>query len=135
MLENLKRKLTQFMQGRYGSDDLNRFLMYFILGLIIVNLFAKNTLFNMLTLALIIYLYFRMLSRNISKRYSENQWFLEKTAGVRAWFQKTWRNLSQLKDYHVYKCPGCGQKIRVPRGKGRIAIRCPKCGHEFIKNS
>ena len=135
MLENLRRKLQQFMQGRYGIDQLNRVLLYVSLGLIILTFFIHNTVLSFITTVSLVYLYFRMLSRNIQARYRENQWFLEKTEGVRAWIGRQKNHLIQQKDYHIYKCPGCGQKVRVPRGAGKIIVRCPKCGHEFMKRS
>ncbi len=135
MFENLRQKLYQFMQGRYGMDDLNRTLMYVTIALILVQLFVHNNVLNVITLILIVLVYFRMLSRNITKRYQENRLFLEKTSGLRDRWAKLKYELSQRKQYHIYKCPACGQKIRVPRGKGKIAITCRKCGNEFVKNS
>ena len=88
-----------------------------------------------LALVLIGYCYFRMFSRNISGRNEENQKYLSWTAGIRRSFTQTKNRIVQSKDYHIYKCPACGQKIRIPRGKGKICITCPKCRHEFEKRS
>ena len=65
----------------------------------------------------------------------ENQWYLKREMKVRSLFLKKKKELGQRKEYHIYKCPKCKQKIRVPRGKGRIAISCRKCGNEFIRKS
>ena len=64
---------------------------------------------------------FRMYSRNIEARRRENAAFL--------------RFFSRLTDkqYRYFRCPGCRQVVRVPRGKGKINIRCPKCSRQFIK--
>ena len=75
------------------------------------------------------------LSRNISKRYEENQKFLQLRDKFLGRFSNISSNLSQFKDYHIYKCPRCNQKIRIPRGKGHIMVRCPRCGYEFHKKS
>ncbi len=76
-----------------------------------------------------------MFSRNVRKRYDENVRFLNKTAKIRGFFKSQKNLMAQRKDYHIYTCPGCKQKIRIPRGKGKIEIRCPKCGTTFIKKS
>ncbi len=130
----MREKLQRFMWGRYGSDRLNQFLMIAALVCLVISFFGGN-LFYLFALALMVYVYFRMFSRNIAKRSAENQWYLKKEMKVRGFFQKKKREWKQLKEYHIYRCPNCRQKIRVPRGKGRIAIRCRKCGTEFIKKS
>ena len=61
--------------------------------------------------------------------------YVKKEMKVKGALQKKIREIKQLKEYHIYKCPNCKQKLRVPRGRGRIAIRCRKCGTEFIKKS
>ena len=84
---------------------------------------------------MIIYCYFRMFSRNVSKRYAENEAFLAGVYKIRNFFRSQKGLWKQRKVYHIYKCPGCRQKIRIPKGKGKIEIRCPKCGTTFIKKS
>lgn len=130
----MREKLQRFMWGRYGSDQLNRFLMILVLVLLVLSMIFRGP-FYFLALATLIYSYFRMFSRNIAKRSAENQWYLRKSMKARGFFQKKKRELSQLKQYHIYRCPNCKQKIRVPRGRGRIAITCRKCGTEFVKKS
>ena len=127
------------MAGRYGNDKLNQFMMAVFLGCAVLNLFVRNayvsTVLNSWECLLILLVYIRMFSRNISKRYAENQKYLALENRLRRfWGQKRYL-MQQRKEYHIYKCPGCKQKIRIPRGKGKISIRCPKCGEEFIKNS
>lgn len=122
------------MWGRYGNDNLNQVLMFFAMACLVISLFFRGP-FYLLALIAMVYAYFRMFSRNIAKRSAENQLFLHKTAKLRSWIQKKKRELGQHKQYHIYKCPNCKQKIRVPRGRGRIAITCRKCGTEFIKKS
>jgi DNA-directed RNA polymerase subunit RPC12/RpoP len=134
----VREKFMRFMQGRYGSygaDSLNRFLLAGALVAMIVSLFTRWNVLYGIALAALIYSYFRMLSRNYTRRYAENQVFLKYTMGIRRFFTKQKNVMSQRKTHHIYKCPGCKQKIRVPKGKGKIAVRCPKCGMEFIKKS
>ena len=90
---------------------------------------------RVLELAGIVFLYFRMFSRNISKRYQENQAFLRMSFRVREPLKKWQFRFRESRQYHIYKCPSCGQKIRIPRGRGRVSIHCPKCGTDFIKKS
>ena len=135
----MKEKFLRFMQGRYGLDQFSKALL--IGGLIVVLLssfFAggrAGSLFYLLGWAAIIYCYFRIFSKNITKRYAENQKYLAKTYKLRSFFYKQKELMKQRKVYHIYKCPGCKQKIRIPKGKGKIEIRCPKCGTTFIKKS
>ena len=135
----MKEKIGRFMAGRYGNDKLNQFMMAVFLGCAVLNLFVRNayvsTVLNSWECLLILLVYIRMFSRNISKRYAENQKYLALENRLRRFFGQTRYLMQQRKEYHIYKCPGCKQKIRIPRGKGKISIRCPKCGEEFIKNS
>ncbi len=131
----MREKLIRFMQGRYGMDYLGRFTIILGLTAIILSMFIDSAILSILAWACIIYAYFRMFSRNIYKRSSENQAFLTKTYKIRCFFARQKNMMAQRKTHHIYKCPTCKQKIRVPRGKGRIEIRCPKCNTTFIKKS
>lgn len=142
MFDRFRYKFAEFMRGRYGVDQFGRFLSALTVILILINLFVPSRLLWWIIVLLIIYLYFRMFSRNIAKRYAENQRYLAYSSRVRGFFRDFKGSITHLKEnreknkgYHVYKCPRCGQKIRIPRGKGHIMVRCPKCGFEFHKKS
>ena len=123
------------MYGRYGVDFMGKSLVAIAFIMIIMANIFDSRLFSMLSWVCLIYAYFRIFSRNIYKRAAENQAFLKKTAKIRGWFYKQNSMMAQRKTHRIFKCPTCRQKIRVPKGKGRIEIRCPKCNTKFIKNS
>lgn len=135
MKNNWKNKMMQFMQGRYGADQMGQMLSAVSMVFLIISLFSRNQAWFLLALIGIVYNYFRMFSKNISKRYAENQKYLTMTAGIRRKLASWKSQLAQRKMYHIYRCPGCKQKIRVPRGRGKIEIRCPKCNTRFVKKS
>ena len=129
--------IRRFMIGRYGTDDLNRFLNLVFIVLIILEIFIPirpiQYAFAWITLIILIVTSFRMFSKNIPKRYAENLKFLDLTAGLRRTMRINRRKFNDRKDYRYFKCPGCGQEVRVPKGKGHIRITCPKCGRSFEK--
>ena len=127
--------MMQFMQGRYGADQMGQMLSAVSMVFLIISLFSRNQGWFLLALIGIVYNYFRMFSKNISKRYAENQKYLTMTAGIRRKLASWKSQLAQRKIYHIYRCPVCKQKIRVPRGRGKIEIRCPKCNTRFVKKS
>ncbi len=131
----MRERFQRFMTGRYGADNLSKFLLKFILVLWVLSMFIRSSLLYMLALLLMGYVYFRMFSKNISKRYQENQRFLKTKNQLLGKFRSKKSEMAQRKTHHIYRCPGCRQKIRVPRGKGRICITCPKCKIEFTKTS
>ena len=127
--------MMQFMQGRYGADQMGQMLSAVSMVFLIISLFSRNQAWFLLAVIGIVYNYLRMFSKNISKRYAENQKYLTMTAGIRRKLASWKSQLAQRKIYHIYRCPGCKQKIRVPRGRGKIEIRCPKCNTRFVKKS
>lgn len=123
------------MQGRYGTDDFYKFLFWVALIGIVINWFFKSQLLSFAVTLILVYAMYRVLSKNHSARYAENQRYLQVTAKIRYWFDQQKKLMEERKYHHIYTCPKCRQKIRIPKGKGKIMIRCPKCHHEFQKRS
>lgn len=123
----LGMKLRGFMAGRYGTDKLNMVILGVALVIVIVYSFIPTGLLQIglwaLSYGLMIWAIFRSLSRNTYKRYEENRKFL--------------RALDQVKDRknRYFNCPRCNQRVRVPRGKGKIVITCPKCREKFTRKT
>ena len=131
----MREKLRQFMIGRYGTDGLNQFLSIASIVMLLISLITRVSLFTYVGMVLLILCYYRSLSRNISKRTEENYKFYtikDRITGKVNSLKDQWAN---RKLYHYYRCPQCRQKLRVPRGRGRIQISCPRCGTQFIKKS
>ncbi len=126
------------MQGRYGAygpDALQKFLVYVTLACVVVNLFLKNQILNTIGWVFLVFYMYRLLSKNYNARYNENQKFLGLTAKYRYKLEQH-KKLAEEKKYHrIYSCPNCKQKIRIPKGKGKIMVRCPKCQTEFQRRS
>ena len=131
----MKEKFRRFMQGRYGVDSFSKFLLIVGVLFALVSSFTRLQILYIIAWIFLIYSYVRVFSKNYTKRAAENQKYLNMTYKLRCKFSG-WKNrVSQSKEYQIYKCPGCKQKIRIPRGKGRIEVRGPKCGRTFIKRS
>lgn len=122
------------MSGRYGFDQLNGFLCILSLILVVLGAWLSGFLY-WLGLALLLWCYYRIFSRNIQKRYAENMKYLSLQNQAKDWLARQKLRFDQRKVYRYFKCPHCRQSIRVPRGRGRISITCPKCGTSFIKKS
>ena len=126
VLEKLRIWLNRFMQGRYGMDRLSSVLLWISVALAVIamiwsgipGLILTLTAYTLMGIAV-----FRALSHNTYKRYRENRWFLLQ-----------WDRIKD-REHKYFDCPRCRQPIRVPRGKGKIAITCPKCKEKFIRKS
>lgn len=121
------------MQGRYGMDAFGQFLLKFIIGAMLVSIIFQSQILHYVVLITFIYAYYRIFSKNTTKRYAENQKFLMKKSEIMG----KWNQMKNQKNspYRIYHCPKCRQKVRVPKGKGKISIHCPKCDHDFIKRT
>ncbi len=132
---NLKERFLRFMAGRYGSDQLSRFLSFLALALIVLNLFLRSGILWLLGVAALVLVYLRMFSRSYEKRRRENERYLQLkyklTGGVRNWADRQ----KQRRDYVFFRCPACHAMLRVPRGKGRIRVTCRKCGNAFERKT
>ena len=130
-----REKMQQFMYGRYGNDQLSRVYLVITLVLLGLSLLTRWTIFYIAGIALLIYCYYRMFSKNITKMSAQNQKYLNWRYGLAVKRQKTKTHMEQRKIYHFYKCPQCSQKVRVPKGHGKICITCPKCKMDFVRKS
>ena len=130
----IRQQLTRFMIGRYGMDQLNIFLMVTYLVLYLVFLVSRLWVLDWIVLVLLFVVVFRMLSRDIDRRRRENARFLQ---AVRPMCHRlrTMRNRMKDREHRYFKCPNCGQQMRVPRGKGRITVHCRTCGATFEEKS
>ena len=131
----MKQRMQRFMAGRYGADQLGQLYLGVSMVLLEVSLFSRWNIFYAFALALMGYEYYRMLSRQVEKRYQENQKFLNWRYQMAVKRNRRKEEFKQRKIYRFYQCPSCRQKVRVPKGKGKICITCPKCKAEFIKKS
>lgn len=128
------RFLQRIMYGRYGSDQLNIFLLVVYLVLYFVAWVTGLGILSYLGLLAIIWALFRVLSRNIDRRRAENAKFLKLTAPVTGWIRLR-RTIYRDKEHCYFKCPNCGQRLRVPKGKGKITVTCRACGASFQEKS
>ena len=124
----------RLMMGRYGVDQLTWVLLVLALVLPLCGSIFQIGFLGLLCWVVLFFCYFRIFSRNIYARQMENQKLM------RLWYRlknkKANRPTAQeRKNYRVFVCPTCKQKLRVPRGKGKISITCPKCATSFIKKT
>ena len=115
--------LRRFMEGRYGNDKLNNAILGTALLISILGLFIRTPLLNLIAYVLMFWAIFRTLSRNTYKRYQENRKFLQFFDRIRD------------REHKYFDCPKCRQMVRVPRGKGKISITCPRCREKFVKKT
>ena len=122
------------MYGRYGNDQLNMVLVLLSLALYLVFAVTSWTFLYAVSFMLMAAALFRCLSRNYDRRRAENGKFLSLVQPVTRWYRLR-RTIRRDKDHCYFKCPNCGQQLRVPRGKGRITVICRGCGASFQEKS
>ena len=132
MLQRFSDSMRRFMYGRYGVDQLNIFLLVAAVALNLVALLLSKlgavcailgVLVSLVSYGFLFWYIYRFFSRNLEKRILENRRYLARK--------------SQLTDRQnrYYRCPNCKQTVLVPRGRGKICIKCPKCSEKFIRKS
>lgn len=127
--------LRRFMYGRYGVDQFSRALIILALILSVIVSFSRNSLLLLVAYIPLVYAIFRTLSKNINKRMQENVVYCRYAEKVKHRIQSIKLSLVGTKTHKYYRCTRCKQTIRVPRGKGKICITCPKCKTEFIRRT
>lgn len=130
----IRNALQRFMYGRYGNDRLNSCMMIGYLVMLLVSTLTGSKLAYSLSMVLAVLALLRALSRNHASRSAENLKFHQLTSpAVRR--MRLWSAILRDKDHRYFKCPSCGQHLRVPRGKGRITVTCRGCGTKFDEKS
>ena len=123
----LTARLRNFMAGRYGTDRLNMAILCVGLVASLLSVLIKfapvNLVLFVLSYGMMFWAIFRTLSRNTYKRYQENRKFLQLTGRMK------------VREHRYFDCPKCRQMVRVPRGKGKISITCPRCREKFVKKT
>ena len=133
--DKIRAAMSRFMSGRYGADQLGMSMLWTSLIMSIVGSFAKAPVLTLLADALLIYMFFRMLSKNRYKRQHENQVYLQKTYKMRQGMTEWMNRVKNSKKYRYFTCPQCKKRLRVPRGVGSITITCKGCGNKFDKKA
>ena len=134
----MREKLMRFMVGRNGNDQLNLFLYAADAILLIAAALVRGQAGRWMWLAVLIllgYIYFRMFSKNLTKRREENGKYLRVRYSIQAGLKIRREKWVQRKDYKFFTCPSCKTTLRVPRGHGKIKIVCRKCGNSFTGKS
>ena len=135
LLRGLREKLYELMQGRNGVDELGIFLISASLVLLVISSLLNGFLLSLIAFGLLIYSYFRVFSKNIGARKVENNRYLAERERLRFKLQSQKVRFGLRKTYKYLKCPKCGKKMRVPRGKGKIEVTCPHCQEKFVTKS
>ncbi len=124
-------RIARFMYGRYGTDSLFYFLWVVYIALVLANVFVRSWVLYLLSIAVFIITFYRVLSRNTVKRMNENIKFQKLFKGVKGWFSNRTSRIKQNKNYCFKRCPNCGKVLRLPRVKGKHSTRCPVCHADF----
>ena len=132
MIRNFFRN---FMIGRYGPDHLNIAMIIVSLLLSLLNSIFRFAPLMYISYAILALAVFRMLSRNITRRRAENDKFIHYWWPVKTRVSRVVANVKHRKTHRFLKCPSCSNTLRVPKGKGKLQITCPKCGERFIKKT
>jgi len=130
-LNSFREKLMRFMNGRYGSDQLNMALLVVYFLLFLVSMLTRTPAIAIAMWAVLICSMFRSFSRNIYARQKENRTFLKFWNPVKSKISLSVRRLREIQVYRFRRCAQCKTVLRLPRRTGRHMVRCPRCKHRF----
>ena len=135
-LTNFAMKVQRFMMGRYGGDQLNMALLILSVVISLVSGFVPmGWICTIVSTILIALVFFRMLSRNTSRRFKENYVFLKVWNPVKNWFRWLYLSVRYMKKNRYFLCPKCGRIACIPKKVGRVTITCKGCKHKYYKKA
>jgi hypothetical protein len=135
MWQRFKDAFARFMYGRYGSDQLSRFLLIVGIVLYIVSWVTGLGIISYVALALYVWTLFRMFSRNTVKRGAENQKYLRFFGNIKTGARQARTRSKNSKEYRYFRCPKCKSWLKLPRGVGEVTVTCGKCKNQFRKKA
>lgn len=137
-MQNFLYKIQRFMYGRNGIDGLGIFLIIISFILRSISTFSRNYLLYITSLIILIYMIYRVFSRNVYIRQKENRYFMKYFNKIHYYFKNSAelsKERAKFRPTHkIYVCPKCKKHLKVPKGKGKIEILCP-CSYRFIKRT
>ncbi len=125
------RKAVAWARGRNGADELSGSCTTLAVIFVVIDLFAHTTWLSAVALALLAYALFRITSKNVTARGRENSAALRAAGPVISFLSNPAAMLRETRSFVHLRCPSCGQRVRIPRGKGKVRITCPKCHARF----
>jgi predicted RNA-binding Zn-ribbon protein involved in translation (DUF1610 family) len=139
MKNNFEKWMREFKRTHNGSDELGMALLILSLALNLVSVAFGIPIVMAIIQALSFLSFagsiFRFFSKNKSARVAENYKFTHIKETVSQYIKDQKYYLKESKTHKFYSCPTCGTVCRVPKGKGKIKIKCPNCGNSFVKKT
>ncbi|MGI6755115.1 MAG: BRcat domain-containing protein [Atopobiaceae bacterium] len=130
-MDNQGDKITEWLRDRNGVDVISNISVAVAILVIVINLFVHASTLSLVAIALLLYAGFRISSRNVNARREEVEHLMVILGPAAAWVKDPKAAMKEAKEYRHLSCPTCGQRVRVPRGKGKVRVTCPKCKNKF----
>ncbi|NTW70974.1 MAG: hypothetical protein HGA49_01890 [Eubacteriaceae bacterium] len=127
--------INKFMAGRYGGDQLSTILLVLSVILSLAGQFASIGVLITISYIPLAAAVFRIFSKNTEKRRMENYKFAMLVSPIYSKFNKTKNRIRDSKTYKYFKCPDCMTMMRIPKGKNKVLVTCPKCKKRFAKST
>ena len=134
-LQRFALKMQQFMAGRYGTDQFTLFLVIFSMVFTFLGNFRPLRFLYFVGVAIIFYGLFRTMSKNYEARRKDLNWYLVWSEKPKAYIKLLMNQIRDRKTHRYFKCKSCKTIMRVPKGRGKIEITCPKCRMKVIKKT
>lgn len=128
---SFRERISRFLYGRYGIDQLFYCLFALYIVLALVNMFVMSSILSFVMAAVAIYTFYRAFSKKVYKRQRENNIFLKYFGKLKRFAARRWRAVKEFKTHIRRICPNCKAKMRLKRIKGNHEVACPRCGKEF----
>ena len=124
-------RLYRFFYGRYGIDELYKFLLILCFIILIINLFINNLVLRIIEYVIFAFTIYRCLSKDKRRRSIENRRYLDLKNRIVKYYLFQKRKYKDRNTHMYKKCPKCHQRVRLPLKKGKHTVKCPNCGNRF----